>query len=168
MTGRSKIDNRKSTIDELTFAYGQELFARVDRRGPILFSPSWWDERIMEWTMADEAVKLQLFRFIDVLPLLRSPPTITRHLREYFEEAGPALPRWARWGLRWLPQDGWLAGLVARSARKNAERLARRFIAGSKVDEALETIHALRRRKLARSEERRVGKECRSRWSPYH
>src|SRR5687768_17894218 len=27
---------------------------------------------------------------------------------------------------------------------------------------------ALRRRGIARSEERRVGKECRSRWSPYH
>src|SRR2546425_9162888 len=26
----------------------------------------------------------------------------------------------------------------------------------------------LRRRRLDRSEERRVGKECRSRWSPYH
>jgi len=25
-----------------------------------------------------------------------------------------------------------------------------------------------RRQELARSEERRVGKECRSRWSPYH
>ena len=30
-------------------------------------------------------------------------------------------------------------------------------------------IHAIRdRRKILRSEERRVGKECRSRWSPYH
>ena len=27
---------------------------------------------------------------------------------------------------------------------------------------------AVRRRKVIRSEERRVGKECRSRWSPYH
>src|SRR2546425_10037957 len=27
---------------------------------------------------------------------------------------------------------------------------------------------ALRRRQCRRSEERRVGKECRSRWSPYH
>ena len=26
----------------------------------------------------------------------------------------------------------------------------------------------LQRRELCRSEERRVGKECRSRWSPYH
>ena len=28
--------------------------------------------------------------------------------------------------------------------------------------------HAEKRRHVNRSEERRVGKECRSRWSPYH
>ena len=32
-----------------------------------------------------------------------------------------------------------------------------------KTGEKLPTV-----RQLARSEERRVGKECRSRWSPYH
>ena len=34
----------------------------------------------------------------------------------------------------------------------------------------LDDYHSLDRkqRKVARSEERRVGKECRSRWSPYH
>src|SRR2546430_10400289 len=31
-----------------------------------------------------------------------------------------------------------------------------------------EASHLLRRARLFRSEERRVGKECRSRWSPYH
>src|SRR2546422_4187978 len=39
------------------------------------------------------------------------------------------------------------------------------------VDEAdLPRVHelALERREDGRSEERRVGKECRSRWSPYH
>ena len=36
-------------------------------------------------------------------------------------------------------------------------------------DKARETISAvIRRKRLNRSEERRVGKECRSRWSPYH
>ena len=30
------------------------------------------------------------------------------------------------------------------------------------------TIHGLAYHVVARSEERRVGKECRSRWSPYH
>jgi len=31
-----------------------------------------------------------------------------------------------------------------------------------------EDVDALNRLSRARSEERRVGKECRSRWSPYH
>src|SRR2546427_6140389 len=122
------------SLERLTHAYGHELFARIDQRGPLLFSPRWWDERLMEWTMGDEAVKLQLFRFIDVLPLLqRDPVEITRHLREYFEEAGASLPRWARWGLGWLPREGWTARLVAGAARGNAQRLARKFVAGSNV-----------------------------------
>src|SRR2546425_11399968 len=32
----------------------------------------------------------------------------------------------------------------------------------------LDTIDRMREKVLERSEERRVGKECRSRWSPYH
>src|SRR2546426_1604951 len=36
------------------------------------------------------------------------------------------------------------------------------------VDEALGLMTERRFRHLPRSEERRVGKECRSRWSPYH
>ena len=37
---------------------------------------------------------------------------------------------------------------------------------GSFVDEAKRSINKAFKR--SRSEERRVGKECRSRWSPYH
>ena len=32
------------------------------------------------------------------------------------------------------------------------------------IDNSQDTLHEV----LSRSEERRVGKECRSRWSPYH
>ena len=92
-------------LEALTHDYGRAIFARLDTGGPLPFGPSWWDDRLMEWTMGDEAVKLQLFRFIDALPLLHSPPAISRHLREYFEEAGPALPGWVRRGVRWLPRN---------------------------------------------------------------
>ncbi|HWY88069.1 MAG TPA: proline dehydrogenase family protein, partial [Gemmataceae bacterium] len=136
-------------LERLTRAYGEELFARVDRRGPILLTPGWWDELLMGWTMGDEAVKVQLFRFIDALPLLNGPETVTRHLREYFEEAREALPGWAHLGLRWLPTKGLPARLLARAARSNAQRLARRFIAGSNLEEALRTVAELRRKQLA-------------------
>src|ERR1051326_1366401 len=73
-------------LENLTRDYGREIFGRIAMGGPFPFGPAWWDERMMEWTMADEAVKVQLFRFIDVLPMLHDPVEIGRHLREYFGE----------------------------------------------------------------------------------
>ena len=58
-------------------------------------------------------------------------------------------------GLRWLT-----AYSRARGERTMAERLT-----GELMDAANNTGAAVKKR---RSEERRVGKECRSRWSPYH
>jgi RHH-type proline utilization regulon transcriptional repressor/proline dehydrogenase/delta 1-pyrroline-5-carboxylate dehydrogenase len=136
-------------VERLAQDYGREIFARIGRQGPLPLSPSWWDEHLMGWSMNDEAMKVQLFRFIDVLPLLHSPQEINRHLREYFAEIGPHSPAWLRLGLRWLPQDGFVGRLLARTARGNAERLARRFIAGSHLEEALASLARLRRRRLA-------------------
>src|SRR5437867_3633753 len=86
--------------ESLTRRYGKAIFARLEGVGPLPFSPAWWDERLMDLSMGDEAVKLQLFRFVDVLPQLRASADITRHLREYFAAAGDRVPRWMRLGLR--------------------------------------------------------------------
>src|SRR5690606_20247628 len=58
-------------------------------------------------------------------------------------------PGFARLGLRLMPRSGWPGRLLAWAARKNAERLARRFIAGSNIGEALRSIAEMRRRRLA-------------------
>jgi len=136
-------------VETLTQSYGREIFARLSRGTTIPFTSEWWDERLMEWSMGDEAVKLQLFRFVDVLPLLHSPETITRHLREYFGEAREHLPGWMTFGLRWLPRQGFLGRMLAKTAYRSAERLARKFIAGSNLNEALDAIARLRQRSLA-------------------
>jgi len=122
-----KSGQRTADVEALTHRYGREIFARLHRAGMVPFGPSWWDERLMEWSMGDESVKIQLFRFVDVLPLLHSPETIARHLREYFGEARENLPGWLTFGLRWLPSRGLLGGLLAKSAYRSAERLARKF-----------------------------------------
>jgi RHH-type proline utilization regulon transcriptional repressor/proline dehydrogenase/delta 1-pyrroline-5-carboxylate dehydrogenase len=134
--------------EERTRAYGREIFARLDRRGPLVFSPAWLDDQLMQWSMGDEAVKVQLFRFIDALPNLKSSEEVSQHLKEYFSEAGGHLPPWIRRAVGWLPRDGAGGRLLAWAADRNAKRMARRFIAGSTVEEALETIAAMRRRSL--------------------
>jgi RHH-type proline utilization regulon transcriptional repressor/proline dehydrogenase/delta 1-pyrroline-5-carboxylate dehydrogenase len=136
-------------LESLTHDYGREIFARLHRTGPLPLTPAWLDERLMGWTMSDPAVKVQLFRFIDCLPLLRSPADITRHLREYFDQAGPHVPRWIHRGLRWLPENGRLGQLLARTASWSAERMARRFIAGSDLEQTLTSVARLRAQSLA-------------------
>jgi RHH-type proline utilization regulon transcriptional repressor/proline dehydrogenase/delta 1-pyrroline-5-carboxylate dehydrogenase len=136
-------------LEARTQEIGREIFARVHNDQPAVMSAQWWDEKMMSLTMRDELVKIQLFRFVDALPSLGSPAQIASHLREYLGQASARLPGALRAAIEWLPENGWAGGLVARLARFNAQRLARRFIAGTDVRETLATITELRRRSLA-------------------
>jgi RHH-type proline utilization regulon transcriptional repressor/proline dehydrogenase/delta 1-pyrroline-5-carboxylate dehydrogenase len=136
-------------VEALTHAYGREIFARLEGGGPVPFGAEWWNARLMEWTMGDPILQVQLFRFVDALPLLHSSEQITQHLREYLGAAGEHVPPWLRLPLHYLPRNGVAGRLLAQTARRSAQRFARRFIAGSNLDEALATIHSLRRQSLA-------------------
>jgi RHH-type proline utilization regulon transcriptional repressor/proline dehydrogenase/delta 1-pyrroline-5-carboxylate dehydrogenase len=90
-----------------------------------------------------------MFRFVDVLPQLTTPASIVEHLREYFAESAEHLPRGSMWALRLLPRRGPIAQLLAAMVRWGARRLARKFIAGSNIPEALAAVSTLRGRSLA-------------------
>ena len=135
-------------VEGRTRAYGREIFGRVEKVGPPAFTPAWVDQLLMDWTMSAEALKVQLFRFVDALPRLHDPAAIAGHLREYLGEAGESVPWWIRYGVRMLPANGIGGRLLAKAARWNAEHLARRFIAGTTVEEALASIKKLRDKSL--------------------
>lgn len=136
-------------VEKLTQEIGRYLWSNVQHRIPSVFERRWWDDRILAWAMADESVKVQMFRFIDVLPTLRTRESITRHLQEYFEEVSAQLPRAARLALEVSQPDSVLGRALAMTARRNALRMARRFIAGTEVEEVLKTVARLRKQGLA-------------------
>jgi len=138
-----------SSLERRTQAFGREIFARVERQAPQAFTPAWLDQLLMDWTMSAEPLKVQLFRFVDALPRLHDPAAIASHLREYLGEAGDAVPWWLRYGVRMLPAQGMGGRLLAKASRWNAEHLARRFIAGSNVEEAVRSVKRLREKSLA-------------------
>jgi RHH-type proline utilization regulon transcriptional repressor/proline dehydrogenase/delta 1-pyrroline-5-carboxylate dehydrogenase len=135
--------------EKLTQEVGRYLWSQLSRRTASIFERRWWDDRILSWAMADESVKVQMFRFIDVLPTLRSRESITRHLQEYFEEVSAHLPRAARLALEVSQPDSVLGRALAMTARRNALRMARRFIAGTEVDEVLQAVGRLRKQSFA-------------------
>ncbi len=78
--------------------------------------------------MGDEALKVQAFRFVDVLPTLRTHESVTSHLREYFTDVS-RLPGPARLALSGDP-NSMVGKALAVGARWNARQMADRFIAG--------------------------------------
>src|ERR671931_856726 len=70
-------------LEERTRAIGRELFVRMDRAGRRRGLRDRVYDTVMQWTMADTALKTQLFRLIDVLPALRTPEQVARHVREH-------------------------------------------------------------------------------------
>src|ERR1700722_16893741 len=138
-----------SAIEADTQKIGRELWANLERRSPSVFERRWWDDRILSWAMADESVKVQMFRFVDVLPMLHAHESITRHLQEYFDEVRSHLPWAARLALEISQPNTVLGKALALNARRNAMRMSQRFIAGAKVEEVLQAVARLRKQGFA-------------------
>jgi len=136
-------------IERDTQIIGRQIFGRVRVQPPPVLSLDWWDERILERCMHDEALRVQMFRFIDVLPALSTPEQVARHLREYFLEDPRLLPAVAQWGLQLAGPRSPAAGLVAQTVRRGVARMAERFVAGATLDETAASIGRLRARRLA-------------------
>jgi RHH-type proline utilization regulon transcriptional repressor/proline dehydrogenase/delta 1-pyrroline-5-carboxylate dehydrogenase len=135
-------------IERTTREVGNYVFTHLDQRQASVFDRRWWDDRIMAWAMRDESVKVQMFRFIDVLPMLASTPALVGHLHEYFHDVERHLPGAARLALAAATPDSLVGRALAIAARRNAMGHARRFIAGTNTAEVLAA--AMRERKLRR------------------
>ena len=66
-----------------TLTAGEDLIRRAVRFKPRLLSARFVDDAVFNLSMKDPAFKTQLFRFIDVLPSLKTREEVVAHLREY-------------------------------------------------------------------------------------
>jgi len=132
-------------VEKRTQEIGHDLLERLQHRAPSMFHGQWWEDRLLNWAMEDEAVKVQMFRFVDVLPMLKDHISISRHLEEYFQEVRERLPWAARLGLDLSSGNSILSRALAWNARTNATRMAQRFIAGESIEEVLKSVQRLRR-----------------------
>ncbi len=136
-------------IEARTLALGHEIFARVQAQARHPGPAQWLDDAMMNVAMADEHVKAQLFRFVDVLPALRTSRQVARHLQEYLHDSQDRLSPVLRRAIGWIPEDGWAAPLIAMAAHFNVRRLARKFIAAGNLEEAVTAVGKLREQRLA-------------------
>src|SRR5206468_2855949 len=132
------------------------LYEAANATTPRLFDRKWWTGRLLEWAIRDDAFKVQLFRFIDGLPTLKTPSQIKRLVDEYFGQDSDLrdAPGWRslmRWGMRALSSVGFGAGVTADTIYNQAIQMANQFIVGAGMKEALPAVADLWKRGIVHS-----------------
>ena len=134
----------KDTLEAAIQARGHAFFDAIGDETPSVFNKSWWTGKVMDACMHNDEFKIQLFRFIDVLPYLTTGPSLGRHIREYFSR-GEGIPSVLKWGIKGMGLGGRVAmKLVGGTLRKNIEMMARDFIVGATVPETVKRLRKVR------------------------
>ena len=128
-------------------AWGEKILALVEAADPPpLFSRKGLHGALMAWAMKDEAFKVQLFRFVDVLPALASAGEVARYLAEYLGgdrvKLHPALHAA-------LTAAGFAGGLLGGGIRSQVTGMARMFMLGNDEREVAAILRELHGRGVA-------------------
>src|SRR5215813_4930093 len=123
---------------------GQRIFELVDQYPESIFSKAGFYQKMMAISMRDEAFKVQMFRFVDVLASLRRSDDIVDHLREYFHGMDGFVPM-MQTGLRAAGIFPWLTASVL---RYNVSGMARQLIAGKDGADVMKTLRKKRRQNI--------------------
>jgi RHH-type proline utilization regulon transcriptional repressor/proline dehydrogenase/delta 1-pyrroline-5-carboxylate dehydrogenase len=138
-----------SVSESQIIAKGREIFSKMGSAAPQLFNTKWWHGKIMDWCMSNPAFKVEMFRFVDVMPCLKTTDQVGRHLREYFCRPGLSLPPGVQTVLGGITASSLITKIAALTIQKNTRDMARMFIAGANPDDAIKELHRLRKSRLA-------------------
>jgi RHH-type proline utilization regulon transcriptional repressor/proline dehydrogenase/delta 1-pyrroline-5-carboxylate dehydrogenase len=121
-------------------ALGAELLAEARGHQKGLLSASFWSDKLMDWAMKDPAFKVQLFRFVDCFPTLKTPQAVHAHFMDYMAQPGVKPPPGLTTGLK---AGGLFKGTFAKTLSGRIEAMAQRFIAGEDATSAADRLRAL-------------------------
>ena len=122
-------------------------FLKYARAGKSSFlSKGFWSDKLMDWSMKDEAFKVQLFRFVDAFPMLRTPDQVHEHLTDYLSQPGVTPPPGFELGVK---AGGLAKGLMTRTFSNQITSMAKKFIAGTDAASALPQLEGLWKSGLA-------------------
>src|SRR3990172_2230937 len=138
---------RTESLENESQRIGRALFSNVKSRKSS--TAGWWNSKLIDYALKDEALKVQLFRFVDVLPSLRSNAQVAEHLKEYFDSPEHKFPAFLSWGASLAAFSSLAAAASSAAIRKSVEEMARTFIAGRTPEEAVAATAAFRKRGLA-------------------
>ena len=140
--GSSAVDH--STFDDAferrVFDIGREFLADARANQDGLLSRRFWNDKLMDWSMKDDAFKVQLFRFVDAFPNFKTPDEIYEHLIDFMSQPGVKPPPGMQLGLK---AGSAMKGTVAKTMAGQITGMAEKFIAGTDAADAKEKLRKM-------------------------
>ncbi len=119
----------------------EEISNLGSREQGSIYHLSWWSDRLLEWAMANQSFKTQLFRFVDTFASLTDDSEITEYLEQYL--GSTEMPKLVDFG---LGLAGHIPGgdrLSAAVTKRNVIRMAHQFIMAENESAAAEKVTSL-------------------------
>lgn len=146
-----ELSKNNTTYETKTQAIARELLAATQEKRSFfaqLQDQMRWDDKLLDWTMSNPGLRVQLFRFIDCLPALRSQPEIARHLQEYLTTEEVELPDALKKLLSFTGTDSPAGKIAATTVATAVKTLAQKYISGENIKQSIKTIERLRKDKM--------------------
>jgi RHH-type proline utilization regulon transcriptional repressor/proline dehydrogenase/delta 1-pyrroline-5-carboxylate dehydrogenase len=131
---------RQDPLEPATRAVGEQLLALARGHKSGLLSSKFYSDWLMEWSMKDPNFKVQMFRFVDAFPVLRTTDDTFDLLKEYLSQPGVTVPGPIAAGIK---AGGLAKGLFVATMSKQIESMAGKFIAGTDAKSALPNLKSL-------------------------
>jgi len=133
-------DAGDARLEPRIYELGGRLLSASERHKGGVFSAKLYADKLMSWAMKDHAFKVQLFRFVDTYPVLRTSDEVYDHLIDYLTQPGVTLPPGMDLGLK---AGGAAKGLFTKTMSAQIKGMAGQFIAGTDAKSALPKLRAL-------------------------
>ena len=134
------IEPSDPALEQRTLAKSREFLDNARSNRSNMLSAGFWSDKLMDWSMKDEAFKVQLFRFVDAFPMLRTPEQVHDHLVDYLSQPGVTPPPGFGIGIK---AGGLAKGLLTRTFSNQITSMAKKFIAGTDAASALPQLEKL-------------------------
>lgn len=142
----SQNENRGLTnqnFEKRVMDIGRELFAAARDEKASFFDKNFWSGKMMDWALKDPAFKIELFRFVDVLPSLKNSEQISEHIRMYLVRDDLKMSPLVKSALGFAAGGGLFSKLAAGTVKSNVEAMAKNFILGENAEKALPMLKKL-------------------------
>ncbi|MEB3232497.1 MAG: L-glutamate gamma-semialdehyde dehydrogenase [Leptolyngbyaceae bacterium] len=141
-----------STYEDQTQAIARELLQASQEKQSFfanLRDQMRWDDKLLNWTMENPGLRVQMFRLIDCLPALTNKAEIARHMQDYLSDESVELPQALKAMLNFASPDSMPGQVAATTFSTGVETLARKYISGETLKQATKTIEQLRKQSMA-------------------